>query len=239
MPEEGVPNIPHDEVLRLEDIANVVRTAVGLGFDKIRLTGGEPLVRKGIVDLVAMLSEIKGIRDLAMTTNGVLLSRYARELKKAGLMRVNVSLDSMDRDTFLTIARRDRLQDVLEGIRAADEAGLTPIKINTVLLRDGDRREAEGVTAFAHKHGYEIRYIHQMNLQTGEFWPVEGGEGGNCGRCNRLRLSSRGIIYPCLFSDAGYDIHDYGIEDAIRAAVQNKPGHGVISSKNTFYGLGG
>jgi len=239
MPEEGVPNIPHDEVLRLEDIAEVVRTAAELGFDKIRLTGGEPLVRKGIVDLVAMLSEIEGIRDLAMTTNGVLLSRYARDLKEAGLMRVNVSLDSMDRDTFRTIARRDRLQDVLDGIRAADEAGLTPIKINTVLLRDGDRGEADGVAAFARKNGYEIRYIHQMNLQTGEFWPVEGGEGGNCGRCNRLRLSSRGIIYPCLFSDAGYDIHAYGIEDAIRAAVQNKPRHGVISKKNTFYGLGG
>jgi cyclic pyranopterin phosphate synthase len=239
MPEEGVPFIPHSEILSLEEIAEVAREAVSLGFDKIRLTGGEPLVRKGIVDLVGMLSEIEGIKDLAMTTNGILLSRYAKDLKKAGLHRVNVSLDSLDPERYAQITRRGKLQDVLDGIEAAREAGLFPIKINTVILRDNDRSEALKVAEFAKNQGYQIRFIRQMDLQAGEFWVVEGGDGGDCPRCNRLRLSSKGIIYPCLFSDSGYDIREYGIREALLQAVANKPAQGVISSHNTFYGLGG
>jgi cyclic pyranopterin phosphate synthase len=239
MPEEGVPFIPHSEILSLEEIAEVAREAVSLGFDKIRLTGGESLVRKGIVDLVGMLSEIEGIKDLAMTTNGILLSRYAKDLKKAGLHRVNVSLDSLDPERYAQITRRGKLQDVLDGIEAAREAGLFPIKINTVILRDNDRSEALKVAEFAKNQGYQIRFIRQMDLQAGEFWVVEGGDGGDCPRCNRLRLSSKGIIYPCLFSDSGYDIREYGIREALLQAVANKPAQGVISSHNTFYGLGG
>jgi cyclic pyranopterin phosphate synthase len=95
------------------------------------------------------------------------------------------------------------------------------------------------VAEFAKNQGYQIRFIRQMDLQAGEFWVVEGGDGGDCPRCNRLRLSSKGIIYPCLFSDSGYDIREYGIREALLQAVANKPAQGVISSHNTFYGLGG
>jgi len=239
MPEEGVPFIPHSQVLSLEEIRDVVRTAADLGFDKIRLTGGEPLVRKGIVDLVGMISEIEGIRDLAMTTNGILLTRYARDLKKAGLHRVNISLDSLDPEKYSRITRRGRLRDALEGIEAAREAGLFPIKINTVILSDNDRTDALRVAEFAREQGYQIRFIRQMDLQAGEFWVVEGGDGGDCPRCNRLRLSSEGILYPCLFSDKGYDIREYGIREALLQGVANKPGQGVISQNNTFFGLGG
>jgi len=239
MPEEGVPFIPHSQVLTLEEITEVVREAVALGFDKIRLTGGEPLVRKGIVDLVGMISEIEGVRDLGMTTNGILLTQYARDLKKAGLHRVNISLDSLDPERYTQITRRGNLQDALNGIEAAREAGLFPIKINTVILRDNDRSDAMKVAEFARKQGYQIRFIRQMDLQAGEFWVVEGGDGGDCPRCNRLRLSSNGIVYPCLFSDSGYDIREYGIREAILEAVANKPAQGVISNNNTFYGLGG
>ncbi len=239
MPEEGVPFIPHSRILSLEEITEVVRTAVSLGFDKIRLTGGEPLVRKGIVDLVGMISDIEGVRDLGMTTNGILLTEYARDLKKAGLHRVNISLDSLDPEKYRQITRRGRLQDVLDGIEAAREAGLFPIKINTVILTDNDRTEALKVAEFAREQGYQIRFIRQMDLQAGDFWVVEGGEGGDCPRCNRLRLSSEGIVYPCLFSDSGYDIREYGSREAILQAVANKPPRGVVSTTNTFYGLGG
>lgn len=239
MPEEGVPFIPHSRILSFETIVQVIREAASLGVDKVRLTGGEPLVRQGIVDLTAMIAEVDGIQDLAMTTNGVLLSKYAADLKRAGLQRVNISLDTLDPQRYSEITRWGKLEDVLDGIEAAREAGLFPIKINTVIMQDNDRSDAMRVADFAKKNGYQIRFIRQMDLQAGEFWVVEGGEGGNCARCNRLRLSSEGLIYPCLFSDSGYDIREYGIREALLEAVAKKPAQGIVSKNNTFYGLGG
>jgi cyclic pyranopterin phosphate synthase len=239
MPEEGVPSISHDEVMRFEEIAEVVREAVRMGVWKVRLTGGEPLVRKGIVDLVAILAEMEGVEDLALTTNGTLLSRYAEPLKRAGLRRVNVSLDSLDADRYRKITRGGDLREVIEGIFAANKAGLFPIKLNTVIPPEGTTEEARRVAEFGREHGFQVRFIRQMDLRSGEFSVVEGGEGGNCTRCNRLRLSSNGIIYPCLFSDSGYDTRRLGIREAIRRAVSEKPARGIVSSRNTFYGIGG
>lgn len=239
MPEEGVPFIPHHEVMRFEEIVEVVRTAVSMGLWKVRLTGGEPLVRKGIVDLVAMLSEIEGIEDLAMTTNGTLLAGEAHSLKWAGLDRVNISLDSLDPDMYRARTRGGSLQDVLDGIFAAREAGLFPIKLNVVIPPDGNTEEAQRVSEFGREHGFQVRFIRQMDLRSGEFSVVEGGDGGDCARCNRLRLSSTGIIYPCLFSDSGYDTRSLGIREAIEKAVREKPARGIVSETNTFYGLGG
>jgi cyclic pyranopterin phosphate synthase len=135
MPPEGVPWRPHEEILRYEEIETVVRAAAGLGISKVRLTGGEPLVRLGIVNLVAMLARIPGIDDLAMTTNGTLLACYAEGLKAAGLQRVNVSLDTLRPERFRRITRLGKLSDTLEGIAAAKQAGLVPVKINTVVIR--------------------------------------------------------------------------------------------------------
>ncbi|HDQ14573.1 MAG TPA: GTP 3',8-cyclase MoaA [Sediminispirochaeta sp.] len=239
MPEEGVPYIPHSRVLSLEEIAEAVRVAVDLGVHKVRLTGGEPLVRKGIVELVKMLSAIDGIKDLAMTTNGVLLTRYAEKLKRAGLDRVNISLDTMDPEEYRRITRRGDLNEVLEGIKAARRAGLFPIKLNAVIPPNGDRSQALQVAEFAKENGFQARFIQQMNLQAGEFSIVEGGEGGNCARCNRLRLSSEGVVYPCLFSDNGYSIRRFGPREAFLKAVKHKPAQGLISNNNTFYKLGG
>lgn len=137
MPDKGVPLLGHDDILSYEEITEIVKAATRLGFSKIRLTGGEPLVRKGIVDLVAMLSFIPEIHTLAMTTNGTLLGRYARELKAAGLMRVNVSLDTLDPELYKTLTRGGFLDDVLAGIEAAKSAGLA-IKINTVVMEETD-----------------------------------------------------------------------------------------------------
>jgi len=239
MPEEGVMPIGHEQVLRFEEIIDVVKEGVKMGIDKVRITGGEPLVRKGIVDLVGMLSAISGIKDLAMTSNGILLDRYAEELAKAGLQRINISLDSMDPDTYHRITRRGRLDDVLRGIDAAEAAGLTPIKINCVVRESSDEADAQAVKAFAEARGFQVRFIHQMNLETGTFSKVEGGEGGDCAHCNRLRLTADGQILPCLFSEIGYPVRELGAHRALLKALENKPPCGSINTKGSFYTIGG
>ncbi len=135
MPEEGVSWKPHDSMLSMEEIARFVRIAAGEGFKRIRLTGGEPLVRLGIVDLVKELHEIPGIESIAMTTNGVLLPQMAQSLRDAGLSRVNISLDTLDPEQFRYITRWGNIEDVLAGIDTALEVGFKPVKINAVVVR--------------------------------------------------------------------------------------------------------
>lgn len=239
MPAEGISLVSHDDILRYDEIIEVARIAVDQGVDKVRLTGGEPLVRRGIVDLVRELAQIKGIRDLAMTTNGTLLGGMARDLKQAGLHRVNVSLDTMDPVRYKAITRGGNLNLVLEGLQAADQANLTPIKLNCVIEHSSSEPDAQAVAEFAHQKGYKVRFIHRMNLKEGYFLPVEGGEGGVCERCNRLRLTSDGLIKPCLFSDTGYSVRALGAREAIRQAVENKPWCGGRAEQTTFFGTGG
>lgn len=239
MPEEGITLISHDEILTYDEITEFTRSAVAMGIDKVRLTGGEPLVRKDLPVLVEMLAGIRGIKDLSMTTNGTLLSRYAKQLAVAGLNRVNVSLDSMDPLKYAWITRGGKLKDALEGIEAAIENRLTPVKLNCVVKESKNEPDARMVTSYAREKGLEVRYIRQMNLEHGEFTVVEGGEGGNCARCNRLRLTSNGKVKPCLFSDLEYDIRTLGAEEAIRMALDNKPASGTVNSKSRFYNIGG
>ena len=168
MPEEGVPWRPHEHVLRYEEIATIVRAAAELGITKIRLTGGEPLVRLGLVDLVRKIAEIDGIDDLAMTTNGVLLGKYAEDLADAGLHRVNVSLDTLDPERFRRITRCGRLEDVLNGIEAARRADLRPIKINTVVIRDLNDDEVVDLAAKSlEAPWWNIRFIELMPVGSG------------------------------------------------------------------------
>jgi len=239
MPEEGVTPVPHENVMSYEEIAQVVRVAVTMGIDKVRLTGGEPLVRKGIVTLVSMLARITGIRDLAMTTNGALLETYAKPLAEAGLHRVNISLDALDPDRYRQITRGGDLGRVLAGIEAARSAGLTPIKLNCVVNESSREPDAQAVARFARANDLQVRFIRRMNIAAGQFWPIEGGTGGNCRLCNRLRLSSEGVIRPCLFSDLGFSVRELGPGEAIRQAVRAKPQSGKISITNTFYNVGG
>ena len=169
MPDEGVPWRPHDEVLRYEEIETIVRAAAELGISKVRLTGGEPLVRMGITDLVRKIARIPGIDDLAMTTNGILLARYARALVSAGLHRVNVSLDTLDPQRFRRITRRGELSEVLTGIEVAREAGLRPIKINTVVIRGlNDDEVADLAAKSLEEDWWNIRFIEMMPVGNGE-----------------------------------------------------------------------
>lgn len=161
---EGVKKIPHREILTFEEIRQVVEAGVLSGLCKIRLTGGEPLVRKDLAALVSAISQIPGIRDLSMTTNGILLPRYADQLKKAGLMRVNISLDSLDPLTYNKITRVGELSQVLEGIEAALQVGLTPLKINTVLMKGLNHLEVPAFLELTARKPVHVRFIEYMPI---------------------------------------------------------------------------
>jgi cyclic pyranopterin phosphate synthase len=238
MPEDGIQLLDHSDILSFEEITDFTRVAVQNGITKVRLTGGEPLVRKDIVKLVAMLSSINGLKDLSMTTNGILLPEFAIELKKAGLNRVNISLDTVNPEKYCQITRNGELTKVLEGIEAARNAGLEPIKINCVILGQPDE-ETFHLRKYCKERGLKLRFIHQMNLKTGEFSTVEGGDGGNCDQCNRVRLLANGDIKPCLFSDLAYNIRKLGNEAALNYASGNKPRSGTYNKSGEFYNIGG
>ncbi|NOX46694.1 MAG: radical SAM protein [Chlorobi bacterium] len=239
MPIGGVNLISHKEILSFEEIYNVVSVGTKLGIDKVRITGGEPLVRKGIVELVGMLSSIPAITDLSMTTNGALLDRFSKPLAKAGLDRVNVSLDTMDASKFKEITRTGELSDTLKGIEAARNAGLYPIKVNCVVKESPLEPDALGVGRFCMEQGLQVRYIKEMDLGKGIFSKVIGGEGGDCIKCNRLRLTADGKIKPCLFSNLAYDIRELGTKDALSLAIGNKPESGSLNTENRFSNIGG
>jgi Molybdenum cofactor biosynthesis enzyme len=239
MPEEGIPLIQHKDILTFEEIVEVVKYAVAMGVFKIRLTGGEPLVRKGIVDLVRLIANIPEIKDLSMTTNGILLDKYAQELKMAGLMRVNISLDTLDPEQYTYITRGGNIEDVFRGIKVAKEVGFSPIKLNAVVKGHSRTPEADALRQYAAQEGLEVRFIKQMSLEDGSFSVVEGGEGGNCQFCNRLRLTANGIIKPCLFNDLGYSVKEMGPREALYSAIRNKPECGTQNSSGEFYNIGG
>ncbi len=239
MPAEGIRLMQHNDILSFEEILEVVKTGVTHGIKKVRITGGEPLVRKGITGFVKMLSGIKGIEDLSMTTNGILLEQFAPPLSSAGLHRINISLDTIDPEKFSNITRGGDINKVFRGIEAAKKAGLHPIKINTVIYKNRNEPDALEVKSYCEKNNLEIRYIHVMELSKGEFSIVEGGDGGDCSNCNRLRLTANGMIKPCLFSDREYSVRDLGIEEAYRLALLNKPACGTVNEVGQFYNIGG
>ena len=130
MPAEGIKLIPHKEILSFDEIFEVAKVAVSMGVDKIRITGGEPLVRKNIVELIRMISSLEGVKDFGLTTNGIYLTKYAQQLADAGLHRVNISLDTMNPEKYKQVTRLGDINQVFEGIKAAKKAGLHPVKIN-------------------------------------------------------------------------------------------------------------
>ncbi len=170
MPEEGVPLIPHDKILTYEEILRLVHLFVSEGISKVRLTGGEPLVRKGIVEFVAHLSKIEGIKDLSLTTNGILLKDFAKALKEAGLKRVNISLDTLRKERFYHITRRNGFEQVWKGIEEALNAQLSPIKINMVAIRGMNDDEIESFAQLTFHLPLTIRYIEYMPSGNGEEW---------------------------------------------------------------------
>jgi len=250
MPLQGVQLVNRSEMLSLEEIREVVRVGVSLGIRSVRLTGGEPLVRDGIVELVGMLSTLPGLQDLSMTTNGVLLSRHAKPLARAGLTRVNISLDTLRADRFLEITRFGTLEDVFSGMEAAAEAGFSPIKLNMVVMRGVNDDEVLDLARLSLEKPLHVRFIELMpigdyfrtdrvvpareifeRLQTlgplkavkglggcgpAQSWRWDGAKGtigiigavtqAFCADCNRLRLTARGALRPCLDDQAAVDL---------------------------------
>lgn len=239
MPADGIKLLSHEDILSYEEIVEIVKAGVKKGIDKIRITGGEPLVRKNVVALIRMISDIPGIKDLAMTTNGIFLETHALSLAEAGLHRVNISLDTLDPVKYAYITRGGDINAVFRGIDAAKEAGLTPVKINCVVTESSQEKDAREVRRFCMRNALQVRFIHQMDLAGGQFSIVEGGEGGKCSSCNRLRITADGKIKPCLFSDLAFDIRKLGINKAFERAVSEKPLSGSQNHTGNFCNIGG
>lgn len=173
MPSEGVRPIEHREILSYEEILRIIRIATKLGVRKVRITGGEPLARKNVAYLISSLSAIDGITDISLTTNGVLLSKYADEIARAGLSRVNVSLDSLRPERYAEITRGGSVDTVIRGIEAAERAGLMPVKINMVPIRGFNGDEIEEFARITLKTPYHVRFIEFMPIGAKDIWSHE------------------------------------------------------------------
>jgi cyclic pyranopterin phosphate synthase len=238
MPAEGVTLLRHEDVISFEKIRLVAAAAARLGFTKLRLTGGEPLARKGLPDLVAMLSTVEGIATLAMTTNGSLLAPVAGLLRRNGLDSVNVSLDTLDPARYARLTRGGRLEDAVAGIDAALEAGL-PVKLNVVALEDSGEEEIEGLKAWAARRGAAVQLIARYHLDE------EKRDGGaydrppKCSGCDRLRLLADGSLRPCLHGDISIPVDWSDIEGSLARAVLAKPERGHVCTDLEVGQIGG
>lgn len=270
---EKMEFLPRSEILSLEECLQVAKTFVGLGVDKIRLTGGEPLTRKDLPWLASRIRELAGLRELTITTNGSQLTKFARPLVQAGIDRVNISLDSLDPETFQRITRTGNLHQVLAGIDAAIEAwGCRRIKLNTVLIRGINHLQSNDLLQFALARGIDISFIEQMPLgETGyhhadsyysntemleqvkqhfgvlpslentggpaRYWRVSGYESrigfisphshNFCADCNRMRVTARGELFPCLGNEGMVDLLPAvraGDEDHVRELITQAAG---------------
>jgi len=213
MPEDGVELFSHDRLLRLEELAELTGRFVRLfGINKVRLTGGEPLLRRNVEGLVEMLAAIPGLDDLSMTTNGVLLAEMATTLFAAGLKRINVSVDSLDPDGYRAVTGRDELQEVLDGLSAARDAGFSPIKVNAVLLPDF--REEAQLVEWANREGYLVRFIELMPNFLG-FATATEGKGPNEAEILDRLSRQYDIIEDkkSLEGESGKHAHRYRIPD--------------------------
>src|SRR5438552_6416688 len=174
MPAEGLPWLERSEILSFEEIERLVRLFVSIGIEDVRLTGGEPLVRRDFPQLVAMLAGVEGLKDLSLTTNGYLLERDAAALVDAGIQRVNVSIDSLQRDRFFQITRRDSLPQVLRGLDTlAQHPDVHPIKVNAVAMRGFTEQEAIPFAEFARSTAFQVRFIEFMPLDADHAWTMD------------------------------------------------------------------
>lgn len=239
MPEEGVTAKAHSDLLSFEQISNIAREAAALGFNKIRLTGGEPLVRKGIVDLVGMLKAVEGVDFLGMTSNGILLTELAEPLRAAGLDTLNISLDTLDPEAYRKITRCGSLDSALKGIEAARNAGFTGIKINMVV---GDETTADVIAAmesYCRESGFKLQKIRHYSLTDMKTDNDNYDRPPRCGGCDRLRLTSDGYLKPCLHSDREIKVNFDNIRASLSEAVQAKPLRGDVCSDRNMMSIGG
>jgi cyclic pyranopterin phosphate synthase len=216
IPDEDIEWLPRERLATLEELARLARVAVSCGVRKIRVTGGEPLLRKNLPVLIEALAALPGLDDLALTTNGTELPRLARALAAAGLRRVNVSLDSLDRATFARITQRDALPEVLAGLDAAESAGLLPIHVNCVAIRDVNEDEAGAFAELARARGLEVRFIEFMPLEHGHRW---GPDAMVPGRELRERIEAVHRLVPAPDGDPHAPSRDWLFADGAPGRV--------------------
>ena len=197
MPDEMVFQ-PSAELMQDDEILSLTRLFTGLGFDKIRLTGGEPTIRANVIDLVRQIARTPGVHSLTMTTNGVLLSKMARPLADAGLQRVNISLDTLDPEKFQTLTRWGSLEDVWSGIQAAERAGLTPIKINAVVVRGYNEPDMADLARLTLEHPWQIRFIELM-----PFGQISDFQSGQLVSASEMRLFIESSVGPLEQANGG------------------------------------
>jgi len=291
-PPEGVKLVSHEEILRYEEILTIIAVARDMGVRKIRVTGGEPLVRRGVLGFLARLTSLSGIEDVGLTTNAVRLAALAEDLRAAGLTRINISLDSLRPEIFRAITGGDYLERVLAGIGSALEVGFSPVKINVVLLQGVNEADVPAFARLTLDRPLDVRFIERMPFgadplprspdsfsarqaldmireQVGELVPLPRGPldgpatmfrldgavgrigiidpvtGHFCGTCNRLRLTARGALRPCLLSSTELDVRRAlrngasreKVADIIRSAVLSKPVGNARSLKNMHEGM--
>jgi cyclic pyranopterin phosphate synthase len=214
MPAEGLPWLKKAEILSYEEIERVARVAVGIGIEQIRLTGGEPLVRRDVAELVRMLSKIEGLRSLSMTTNGILLKPLAGKLAEAGLTRINVSLDSLLREKFAQLTRRDQLDRVLEGLAELEKyPSIHPIKINAVAIRGFSEAEVLDFAQLARRKAYSVRWIEFMPLDADQIWRKEDILAG--GEIQAIIEAAYGPLVPIKTGDPSETARRYTFSDGI------------------------
>jgi cyclic pyranopterin phosphate synthase len=213
MPAENVRFKPRGELLSFEEIERFVRVAARLGIDKVRLTGGEPLVRHELPELVKKLAGVRGIREIALTTNGILLAEQAEALKDAGLRRLNISLDTLERETFFRISRREGLEQVLEGIFAAKRVGFRKIRLNAVAIRGITEPEIVPLGQFARRHGLEMRFIEFMPLDADGNWDDEQVLTGD--QIRAVLTEGIGPLVPLPVEDPSQPATDYAFADGL------------------------
>ncbi|MFI7453299.1 GTP 3',8-cyclase MoaA [Nonomuraea sp. NPDC049714] len=222
MPPEGLEWLPNAQLLTADEIVRLVTIGVErLGIHEVRYTGGEPLLRRELVDIVGRTTALEPRPQVSLTTNGIGLARVAAPLAAAGLDRVNVSLDTLDRDTFKRLAHRDRFPDVIAGLAAAHEAGLRPVKVNSVLMREVNQHEAVPLLRFCLEQGYELRFIEQMPLDAQHGWS----------RDTMVTADEILKLLSASFDLAADDLEERGSAPAERFLVDGGPGRvGVIGS---------
>ncbi len=238
MPEEGVELKRHEELISFENIVKVVENAVKLGFTKFRLTGGEPLVRNGIVDLVRMIRNVKGVEIIGMTTNGVTLDKFAHQLKEAGLTSLNISMDTLIPERYAKMTRIGNIKYVLRGIESAIEAGF-PIKINTVVTNETTEKEIQDLRDFCDKKGLTLQLINHYDLKENKKQKYVFDRPPKCALCNRIRLLADGTLKPCLHSDQEIKIDWDNVEKSLIKAVKDKPAAGSICLNRSMIEIGG
>ena len=276
MPEAGVKKRRHEDIISVEEITEIVKAAAACGITKVRVTGGEPLVRRGIIDICKNIAATDGIQEVCLTTNGILVPQFAQELKSVGVNRLNISLDSLDHVTYNEITRVGNLDEALVGVQAALETGFDAIKINTVLIGDLNDGEILDLLDLTRKYKVDLRFIEIMPVGECADWAASrfisaqtvldaapglreiGSDGVTklyklpdglgsvglvspisshfCDTCNRIRVTSDGVLKPCLHSADEVNLrglHGDELEDTIRQAIYGKPRKHDLDSGGT------